>query len=106
MEKVTISFLEKNLAAVLNKVKNGQSLLVTDNGRIVARIIPEVEAEESESILANIVTSKEEFEAAMAELDEMYAKGQISIEDSYLSNVEPVDMGYTDSSNLGEEIYK
>jgi antitoxin (DNA-binding transcriptional repressor) of toxin-antitoxin stability system len=106
MEKVTLSFLEKNLASVFDKVKKGKSLLVTDNGRTVARIIPEQETEDSERILANIVTSKEEFEARMAELDKAYAEGRLSVNDSYLANVEPVDMGPTDSSNLDAEIYK
>ncbi len=106
MEKVTLKYFKDHLAEMFDKIKNGHSLLITDNGRTLAKLMPIAKSTEDKKRYPKFIKTKEEFEAAMARIDEMYAKGELSIEDCYLSRVEPIDMGYTDSSNLDAELYK
>ncbi len=106
MEKVTLEYFKNNLAEIFEKVQKGHSLIITDNGHTLARLTPMKKSPEDKDKFPKFIKTKEEFEAAMARIDEMYEKGELSIEDCYLSRVEPVDMGYTDSSNLDAELYK
>lgn len=107
MEKVTLEYFRNNLTEIFERVQKGHSLIITDNGHTLARLTPMKKSSGGDkNKFPKFIKTKEEFDTAMARIDELYEKGELSIEDCYLSRVEPVDMGYTDSSNLDAELYK
>ena len=55
MEKVGVSTLRENLTKFLNKVQNGQAIIITSRGREMARLVPvEDKVEESRAILRQL----------------------------------------------------
>jgi prevent-host-death family protein len=55
MEKIGVSTLRENLSAFLDKVKNGQIIMITSRGRDVAKIVPiEDKMEKSRETLRQI----------------------------------------------------
>ena len=106
-ESISKVELRDRLEEILDKVKSGYSILITDNDHLLAEMIPIQKADDTlTSADATFLESKEEFFAEMKRLDKAYATGELSIENCYLSKSQPIDMGYTDSSNLDDEIYK
>ena len=99
--------LRDQLDLVLEQVQAGKKILITDNGHSLAEMIPVAHGQtqfvkRSERMLE----TKEEFLAEIARIEAAYLAGEISVQDSYLSCAEPVDMGPTTSSNLDLESYK
>lgn len=105
-ESISIAAFKNQLDAVIEKVRNGLTILITENGNTLAELSPVMKPINQAESYAPSIRTKEEFEAKMAALDDAYAQGRLSVKDSYLANVEPVDMGPTDSSNLDAEIYR
>ncbi len=107
LNTVSKSELRDKLDEVLAQVQTGEKILITDNGHSLAEMIPVAYAQrENTKRAAKLLTTKEEFLAEIAGLEAAYLAGEISPEDCYLSRVEPLDMGPTNSSNLDREIYK
>ena len=106
MQSITVAELRDSLDEILKIVKNGQSILITDNGHILAEFKPVERASRQKPSRPRLIRTKEEFDVEMARLDQAFQKGELSMKDCYLSKLEPIDMGQTDSSNLDPEIYK
>ncbi len=56
MERVSISRLKDQLSAYLQKVRGGQTVIVTDRNRPVAQLIPIVRQEREDERIARLVS--------------------------------------------------
>ncbi len=54
MEKVGIRDLRLNLSRYLKEVKKGRQLLITERGRIIARILPVAEDDDERRVLLEL----------------------------------------------------
>ena len=84
---------------LLEHIKNGVTVVISENGHIIASVEP-VRTGKKEELLANFVSTPEEIEARFRKLEEMLDQGDLPIEQCYLANPIIVDMAETDSSNL------
>jgi len=105
METITIEQLRDNLDEVLEKVKAGASILVADNGQPLVKLSP-AEGRVKATRFKKFITTPEELKEELEKLDEAFASGELSLEDSIFSRLGPIDLGPTDSSDLDKELYQ
>ena len=105
-EFISMEEFREQLDAIVEKVRNGNRVVITENGNTLAQLVPVPNSNSQTVKLPVSVKTKDEFEARMNELDTAYAEARLSANDSYFANVELIDMGPTDSSNLDSEIYR
>ncbi|MDQ7066449.1 MAG: hypothetical protein Q9P90_19620 [candidate division KSB1 bacterium] len=91
---------------LLQQIKNGVTVVISENGHILATVEPGSPLHKKGHEVTNLVGSKEEALERIKQIEEALHEGRISLKDSKFFNMPPIDMGETDSSNLDDEIYQ
>lgn len=116
METVTLRQFGKSPAKYIRLALKGKPIAITENGYPVA-IVSKFPGRWGQGTMrrkrrgktsTNIraIRDKQEVQKVLATVEREYEKGRISLENCFLSKLEPIDLGYTDSSRLDEEIYR
>ncbi len=100
--QVSVEEFRQHVDELLEHIKNGVTVVISENGHTLATVEPAI----IHGVDSNVVNSKDEALQRLQRIGEALRKGELSVKDSLVFSLPPIDMGKTDSGNLDDEIYR